>query len=170
MRGSVPERLMGTFLIIEQEVVAQAPHGLFDAIILVEIHLLVFQRTPQALDENVVESPPSAVHTDGHAMSFQDADKGLGRELGTLIRVEYLRLGNAQGMVQPLYAEFYVQGDRDCPSYDVTAEPIQNRHEVDKATPHAYVSDIRCPYLVRPIDDEPFEQERVFLVSGVDAG
>lgn len=57
------------------------------------VHLLVFEGAPQALDENVVQSPTLSVHADADAnvMVVEDLDKGGAGELTALIDIQDFR-------------------------------------------------------------------------------
>src|ERR1019366_8857078 len=68
---------------------------LADRAIGMQIDLLVFDRTPQTLDDDVVAPSASAVHTDGNLFALQDAGEDLRSKLAALIGVEYLGLAIA---------------------------------------------------------------------------
>ena len=70
-----------------------------------QVDALVFERTPEPLDEDVVEEPTASVHRDPYASLFQSSGPGPGGELATLIGVEDLRRAVAfQGFVQRIKA------------------------------------------------------------------
>ena len=165
MGSSVPEGLVASVLVVESKVRPQVLYGISDAVILFYVHLLIFDRTPQALDEDVVKSSASAVHADRYTVGLQDAGETIGRELRPLVRVENLGLGNAQGRMERLDAKVHIQGDGDPPSHHIPAEPVKYRYEVDKAMPHANIGDISRPHLVRSINGQSLEQVRVLLMS-----
>ena len=50
----------------------------------VQVDVVVFQRAPQSLDEDVVNGPAGSVHRDPHLGVAQDLDEDVGRELRTL--------------------------------------------------------------------------------------
>jgi len=77
IRGLVPEGLMGAVLVVIPEVGPEAPYGRSYALIFFEIYLLVFDRTPEALDEDVVKGPSPAIHTDRNALVLQHAAETL---------------------------------------------------------------------------------------------
>jgi hypothetical protein len=45
---------MRTFLVVEFEIAPQVVLGHPDALVVVQIHLLILNRAPQAFDENIV--------------------------------------------------------------------------------------------------------------------
>ena len=57
----------------------------------VQVYALIFQRSPQALDHDVVEATPLAVHRDPRADPLQPVRPGEGRELRALVDVHDLR-------------------------------------------------------------------------------
>jgi hypothetical protein len=78
-------------LIVKAEVGTEAAFGLKDVGIGPEINLLVFHRTPEPLDEDVVQTTPLAVHRDLDAVGQQHAGKLQGGKLTALVCVEDLR-------------------------------------------------------------------------------
>ena len=77
------------------EVTADRSAGLADAVVGSQIHLLVFDATPQALDEHVVPPSPFAVHADRNAVVGEHASERRAVELAALIRIEDLRFAVA---------------------------------------------------------------------------
>ena len=75
-----------------------------------QIDAFVFQSAPQPLDEDVVEEPAFPIHRDPHPGQPQPIRPGEGRELGSLIRVHYLRRAElVDGLVQRFDAEVGLQ-------------------------------------------------------------
>ena len=71
-----------------------------------QIHLLVFDRAPQPLDEHVVPPGALAIHADRDAVALEHAGEGRAGELRALVGVEDLRLAvTRQGFLQRLDAE-----------------------------------------------------------------
>ena len=82
---------------------------------LVQVHRLVLQRTPQPLDEDVVEVAAATVHgaeRTGRAQPAGERDAG---ELGALVRVEDLRGAEPQRLIQRIDAEGAVHRVRQPP-------------------------------------------------------
>jgi hypothetical protein len=95
--------------IIEVQVTANRSAGLGYTVVGSQIHLLVFDAAPQALDEDVISPSPFAVHADGNAVVGEHAGEGRPRELRTLIRVEDIRLAVAsESVLQCLDAEHHL--------------------------------------------------------------
>ena len=66
-RGGAGEGRMRSLGVIEVEPVSDGPLGGEAVGQLVQIHGLVFERAPEAFDEDVVHASASAVHGDGDA-------------------------------------------------------------------------------------------------------
>ncbi len=58
-----------------------------------------------------------------------------------------------------------LQRNRDFPRQHVAAEPIHDRHQINKALPQANVGDIAGPNVIGPIDLEAAQPIRIDLVS-----
>ena len=72
---------MEPFVIVEAEIRAQTRNSKCDALVILEINLLVLDRAPQPFDEDVVEDTPSAVHADPDPGALEPARKILARKL-----------------------------------------------------------------------------------------
>jgi len=55
-------------IVVEAEVGAKTAFGLHQVGVGLEVNLLVFDRAPESLDENIVQASPFAIHRDSHAM------------------------------------------------------------------------------------------------------
>ena len=127
--------------------------------------LLVLDRPPQPLDEDVVQGPAPAVHRDSDAMTFQSARVGRRRELGPLIRVEDLGAESEQRLVERVDTEIAGECVRELPRQDVPAEEIHDRREVEEAVLHRDVCDVAGPHVVGPDDLQTPQQIGVNLVA-----
>src|SRR3954470_13330919 len=74
--------------IVEVEVTANRSAGVADAVVGSQIHLLVFDAAPQALDEHVVPPSSFAVHADRNAVVGEHGREGRACELRTLVGIE----------------------------------------------------------------------------------
>src|SRR5215217_7396216 len=77
--------------VVEAEIAADRGTGLGDRVVSSEVDLLVLDRSPQPLDEDVVAPSALAVHADGDLVPGQHTGEGLAGELAALIGVEDLR-------------------------------------------------------------------------------
>jgi hypothetical protein len=91
---------MGSFMIIEVEVVLQSPFECRNALILFQINVFIFHAAPQAFHKDIVERPPATIHTDADARLSQATGEGVGCELRTLIGVEDFGLGVTQSLIE----------------------------------------------------------------------
>lgn len=82
---------MRALVILELEVDVQSCFQVWGVRIVREVDVLVLDRAPQPLDEDIVQSPPPDVHADLDGISFQDAGALVGCELGPLVEVEERR-------------------------------------------------------------------------------
>src|ERR1700722_3116019 len=80
-RRAVAEALVLALLIVEIEPGANTGLGLGHTRIGVEVDLLVFEASPQPLDEDVVHAPALAVHADCDAVILQRAGEIVAGEL-----------------------------------------------------------------------------------------
>jgi len=114
----------------------------------------VVERSPQALDEDVVHPAIATVRRDADAGGGQRAGEGGAGELASLIE----DLGSAepgQCLLQRRDAERDVDGVRQPPCQHRPARPIHRRHEVEKAARQSAPSIIGLPRhdLVRTGDE-----------------
>ena len=78
--------LMRFITVVELEVVIQARIELRNRFIVLHIHILVLDRPPQSLNENVVEHAPAPIPADEHLCCFKTSRESYGRKLDALIR------------------------------------------------------------------------------------
>ena len=81
---------MLALLIVEIEPGANTGFGLGHTRIGVEVDLLVFEASPQPLDEDVVHAPALAVHADFDPVILQGAGEIVAGELTALVGIEDL--------------------------------------------------------------------------------
>ena len=77
--------------IVEIQIAADGSSRDAYAVVGVKVDLLVFDRFPDALDEDIVAPSALAIHADGDIAGRQSAREGLTRELAALVGVENLR-------------------------------------------------------------------------------
>ena len=59
--------------------------------VVVQVDLFVLDRSPQTLNEDIVQSSTPTIHADPDIVVFKDADELDAGELDSLIPVEFLR-------------------------------------------------------------------------------
>ena len=84
----VAQGRVDALVVVEVEVAAEAVGRLRHALVVPQVHVLVLDAAPQALDEDVVEAATSTVHADGHLTSLENVCEALAGELAPLVRVE----------------------------------------------------------------------------------
>jgi hypothetical protein len=82
---------MRPLIIVKGQIVANRGTSRGDSVVGPQIHLLVFDAAPEALDKHIVAPSPIAIHADGDAILAQDAGEVVTGELAALIGVEDLR-------------------------------------------------------------------------------
>src|SRR5271166_2508600 len=150
-RSAIAERLMKAALVVEGEVCADAGFRLAAVGIALQIDVLVFQRAPEAFDEDVVHPAAAPVHRDAHASLEQRAGEGGGGELAALVGVENLRLAvSGQGFFQRSQAKRGVHRVGEPPGENGPARPVDDRDQIEEAPADRDVRYIGRPNLVRP--------------------
>ena len=56
--------------------------------VVVQEDVLIFERSPESLDKDVIQSPVYAVHANLDSVFNQDRDESIRRELATLVGIE----------------------------------------------------------------------------------
>ena len=84
--GAVKAR-MWTAAIVKVEISTDRMSSLADGFIGSQIHLLVFDASPQPLDEHIIPPGPFAVHADGDAVAGEHGGEGRTGELRALVGV-----------------------------------------------------------------------------------
>ena len=101
---------------------------------LVQIDHLVFQRPPQALDEDVVHAPAPPVHRDRDPGVLENAGEVEAGELAALVGVEHLGLAMFNHrLAQGFDAEPGVHGVRQPPRQDMARRPVHDRDQIQEA-------------------------------------
>src|SRR5215813_13954173 len=83
---------MGTLAIVEVEIASNGAAGFTDALVSSQIHLLVFDASPQTLNKHVISPSPLAIHADRYFPVGKDTGERGAGELAALICVEDVRL------------------------------------------------------------------------------
>ena len=95
---------------------------------------LVLERTPQALNEDVVQAPAPAVHGDGDPGLVEHGGELLAGELAALVGVEDLGTAMAlQGLWKNIGAEAGIKGVGEPPGEHAAGGPVHHCHPVQKA-------------------------------------
>ena len=113
------------------------------------MYFFIFDRPPQALDENIVEETAASVHRNRHASRDQPSREGLAGELTALIRVENPRRAiSRKRFVERVDAKARVHRVRQSPRQNRPAGPVDDRHEIEKAMLHRNIGDVGRPNMI----------------------
>ena len=148
MRGLITLGFMNPLRVVKMEVSSQAPAGIGNRQILMQVNLFVFDRPPEAFHEDVVIHTAPAIHADANIFSFEDLCKIVAGELNTLIGIENLRSGNPQRPLQRPDAKNGIQRNGDIPSQNIAAVPVHDDHQIDKTLLQADIRYIGAPGLI----------------------
>ena len=134
--------------VVEADPLADDASGLEAVGELAQIDGLVFERTPQPLDEDVVQAPAPAVHRYPDTGLPQAPGEGEASELAALVGIEDLQRAMAgQRLVECLDAEARIQGVRQALGQHMPARPVHDRQQVKEAAPYRDVGDGGAPAL-----------------------
>ena len=165
-RGLVVERLMKPLAVVEVEVFVQTLDRLRHAFVIVQVNFFIFDAAPQSFNEDVVQGSTTSIHTDGDLALFENAGECVTRKLHTLIRIENLRRGLCQRLLQRARAEIRFQCGRDFPRQNLTRVPVNDRCQINKAAGQANIRDVCAPDLIDAFDFQPSQQVRINLMAG----
>lgn len=169
-RGTVAQALVRPIVIVEPKIACQPGIQVGYRGVVLEVDVLVLDRAPQSLDEDVVERAASPIHADAYASPFQAARKGQGGELHALIGVEDLGPRRLKRLLQRVQTEPTVERVGQMPVDHVVAEPINDRHQVHEAAQQRHIRDVGAPDLIGPRDRQLAQQVRIDLVFGIGNG
>src|SRR3954451_23006355 len=110
--------------IIEDEVTGQRGACLADTVVSAYIDLLVFDRSPQPLDENIVPPGAAPIHANRDRVLYQQSRESGAAELAALVRVENFRPPMfGKRLFHRFEAEVHFHCDRQTPRQNPPAEP-----------------------------------------------
>lgn len=124
-------------LVVEAQIGGQVGFHITDAVIGLEIHFLVLDCLPQALDKDVVLPGPLAVHADPDTVRLEHPGEFAAGELATLIGVEDLRAAvPVDGFTDRVQTEVGRQGVRQPPGENPPRVPVDHGEQVEEAPAH----------------------------------
>lgn len=136
---------MGPLVIVEVKVSSQTGSEFGNGGIVFEVDVLVFETTPQAFDEDIVQSSATSVHADADSGSFETSRELIGGELRTLIRVENGRLSLTECLLECIQTEIAIQRVGELPSQDIATKPVDDGDQIHEALVHGYIGDVSTP-------------------------
>jgi Protein of unknown function (DUF2699). len=159
---------VGPDLVVKGDPSADTCSGFRFGFIGVQVHVLVFERAPEAFNEHIVQPAATAVHGDADSIIPQDAREGKAGKLAALIGVEDIRRAMfRQGLFQGGKAKIRLHGVGQPPRQHFPAMPVHDGDQIQKALAHGDVRDIRTPDLVAPVYAQAAEQVGIAFVLRV---
>src|SRR5215467_15706569 len=152
---------MQSFAVVEIEIAADSRHERRRVFVVLDVNVFVLERSPEALNKDVVKDPSTAIHTDQDADALQAPGEFAAGELRTLIAVENLRSADPQRVFERDQTKVDLQSVGNLPAQDVPAVPVDDRHQIDKTSQQANVSDVRAPNLIRAFNLHIAQQVRI---------
>jgi len=109
-RHAISQALVGSLVVVEEEICLQTPLQGGDRLVFSEINILIFDTAPQPLDEDIVETPTATIHADADIGILQATGESQGGELGALVGIEQLRSAHLERPMQRVQlAHFHFQ-------------------------------------------------------------
>jgi hypothetical protein len=157
---------MRALMVVKVEVVFQRPEQLRSAGEVAGIDEFVLQRSPQALDEYVVEGTAAAIHADRDAALFERRQKIGGGKLRTLIVIPDLGLAEAErGLLSgKTKADLHRVGK--LPTEHEATEPVHDGNQIKEPALHRNVGNIGAPDLIGANDRHIAQQVRIDPLNG----
>src|SRR5439155_12681491 len=131
---------MLALVVVEAEPGANTSLGLGNGRIGVEVHLLVFEASPQSLHEDVVHAAALAVHADRYAVALQRAGEVVTGELAALFSIE--NLGSTipgERFLERLDTILITERVRQPPRQYASAHPSNMKYSQYKALFHSSI-------------------------------
>ena len=111
--------------IVESEVAGQLLPGLGDALVGMEVDVLIFHALPQAFDKYIIDPAPLAIHAYLDLVGLQHLGEVVTGELAPLVGVEDLwRAVLGDGFFERLDAEIRGHADGDPVRQDPSSGPV----------------------------------------------
>ena len=117
---------MGPLMIVKVKIGGQASRQFRHRGVVLEVDVLIFEATPQAFDEDIVQSSTTTIHTDVDGGAFQTSRELIGGELRTLIRVKDNRSPLAECLLECIQAEVTIERVGELPRQDIAAKPVDD--------------------------------------------
>src|SRR6516225_7631743 len=128
--------------VVKAEVWSKIPHCVGRIAVNLQVHILVFDCSPQTFDEDIVQRTATAVHADQNILGFESAGERLAGELRSLIGVEDFRMALPQCAIQSRAAKSCIQTRRYFPTEHVAAEPIHDSNQINETRTEPDIRDV----------------------------
>ena len=88
IRGQIVKRLVGTLCVVELEPLAKALSEFGPIVKRPKVKILILQRPPKKLNENIILDSATTIHADLNMMRLEHIGKGSGGKLSPLIGIK----------------------------------------------------------------------------------
>ncbi len=143
---------MRSLVIVELEVVVESGGQVRYGSVLLDVDVLVLDRAPEPLNEDIVEDPTAAVHADANTRRLQLAGEIASGKLNALVRVEDFWLSVPERQAQGGQAEGAIKCVGQLPGDHEATEPVHDGDQIHEAQGHRHIGDVGCPDLIWSID------------------
>lgn len=110
------QRLMHSFRIVKHKVFRQSQQQVGQSGIAFQIHIFMFDATPEPLHKNIIQSPATPIHADDNTVYLEYTRKSFTGELPALVGVKCLRHSVLlQSLFQTIHTEPAIQRVRQTP-------------------------------------------------------
>jgi hypothetical protein len=133
-------------------------------VVLIEVHLLVLDASPEPFGENVVDGASLSVHADLDVPGTEAIEIAVTGEVRSLITVENVRESGLKSPVHTVKDKRHLERLIQRPGDDIPGIPVDDRHEVHPSVRHADVGDVDAPDMVRILGRDIPEQIGIDLV------
>ncbi len=133
---------MQAILIVELKIRFQPAFCIRYRLIILEIHLLIFDSSPKSFNENVVQGSASAIPTDAHIGRLEPVRKLCTGKLRSLVIVENVRTRPLKCLLKRFETERCLQRDRRSPDEHIATEPVDDGYQIQEASLQADVGNV----------------------------
>ena len=111
IRGQIVKSLMRPLSVVKSKPLSNAPSQLGAVIKRPQVKILILERPPQPLNENIVLNSATAIHADAHMMRLEQISKSAGDKLSPRVGIkDFWRSMAANGLYNRLDIKIAVQG------------------------------------------------------------
>ena len=160
----IAQRLVRSFCIVEGEPVPNSFSGLARRLVFVEVHLFVFDASPEPFREDVIRGSTFPVHADLDVPGKEAAEIAVTGEVRSLVTVENGRRSGRKGPIHCVQDKRHLQALIQLPRDDKPGMPVDNGHKVHPSLKQPDVSDVDSPDMVGILGRDITKKIRIDLV------
>ena len=136
-------------MLYEDEPVPNSFSGLARRLVLVEVHLFIFDASPEPFREDVVRGSSFPVHADLDIAGFKAIEIAVAGEVRSLVTVENGRRSGRKGPIHGVQDKRHLQGLIQLPRDNKPGMPVDDGHEVHPAAEKSDIGNVDSPDMVR---------------------